>query len=102
MLLINPVVAVDAHPLAFSHLDGVIAQVDETVEIPPPVAEGLALYKAGKVEMAANKWVDSMIATIKDLPVESGTEEAQKGEFLRILNQYRPTITTMLTALHQQ
>ncbi|GAB4348387.1 MAG: hypothetical protein OHK0047_42430 [Leptolyngbyaceae cyanobacterium] len=52
--LINPAVAVCSLPPVSLRLDNAIAQTDEMVELPPPVAEGLALYKAGKVEVAFN------------------------------------------------
>lgn len=97
-ILLNPKSAY-SKPYTVQSLDSVIiAQVQETANLPDVIVQGLELYKQGNVEAAVNEWIDSMSAFINEAPIDF----AQKQQQMKLLNQARPVYAAMLTALSKQ
>jgi polynucleotide 5'-kinase involved in rRNA processing len=98
IVLINPIFVTYAKPPNSYKLESAIAQVQEKANIPDVVAKGLELYKQGDVEAAVNKWADSTLALLDEVPIDF----AQKQEQTRLFNQSRPIMTAMLVAVSKQ
>ena len=78
-----------------------ITNIQEVARIPAPVIEGLELYKAGDIEAAINKWMDSILALINDLPAITEDEIQEKEKVIKLLNQSRPIFSGGLELLTQ-
>ncbi|MDJ0620693.1 MAG: hypothetical protein QNJ63_28825 [Calothrix sp. MO_192.B10] len=101
IILANPTAVVLSQLPISPASNSSITNVQEVAKIPAPVIEGLELYQAGDIEGAVNKWTDSVLALINDLPTITEEDTQKKETIITLLNKSRPMLSGMLGVLIQ-